>query len=76
MNVDEGLLARAKQAALDRHCTLGEIIDDALRAKFFRQRSPASDRKPTRLPTFRGTGLQPGIDLDSTSDLLERMDGQ
>ena len=29
---------------------------------------------PARLPTFRGAGLQPGVDLDDTAALLDGMD--
>ena len=31
-------------------------------------------RKPVRLPTFKGRGLQPGVDLDDASALLDLME--
>jgi len=34
----------------------------------------ARTREPVSLPTFRGDGLQPGVDLDDTASLLDVMD--
>lgn len=35
-----------------------------------------TDRAPaaSQLPTFKGSGLQPGVDLDDTASLLDLMD--
>lgn len=45
----------------------------ALEAQTRQADSPAVDRAP--LPTFRGEGLQAGVDLDDTAALLDLMDG-
>ena len=77
VNVQDNLLKRARQVALEKRCSLGEVIDDALRSTFFRNEAADPARKNrTRLITFRGRGLQPGVDLDNSSDLLERMEGR
>jgi hypothetical protein len=73
LNIQDDLLEKAKQRALDRKCTLGEIVEDALRQSFARKTKGQSTRR-TRLPTFRGRGLQPGVDLDSTASLLDTME--
>lgn len=46
----------------------------ALEAMTRRSRKPDPDQAP--LPTFRGKGLHPGVDLDDTSSLLDLMDGR
>ena len=72
IRLDDELLARAKRAAVERGTTLTALIEDALR----RALAPASTRRlpGVSLPTFRGDGLQPGVDLDDTASLLELMD--
>lgn len=34
------------------------------------------ERPSAKFPTFRGTGLQPGIDLDDSASLLDLMEGR
>jgi hypothetical protein len=46
----------------------------ALEAMTRRSRQSDADRAP--LPTFRGKGLQPGVDLDDTASLIDLMDGR
>ena len=75
MDIQEDLLARARQLALERKCTLGDVIDDALRQRFAHPRG-IPERRRTRLPTFRGKGLQPGVDLDSGAALADLMEGR
>jgi len=59
--------------AADTHRSLTAVIEDALRAVLATRRG-AKRRKSVRLTTFRGTGLQPGVDLDDTASLLDRME--
>ena len=66
---------RAKQASLEKHCTLAEVVEDALRQSLFRVTEPPR-RLRTRLVTFRGRGVQPGVDLDSASQLLDLMESR
>ena len=72
IRLDDDLLGRAKRVAVERGITLTAVIEDALR----RALSPdvARTRTPFSLPTFRGDGLQPGVDLDDTASLLDVMD--
>ncbi len=73
VRLDEEVLRRAKRAALERGTTLAAVIEDALRAALALRERPRAGQPP-RLPTFRGDGLQPGVDLDDTAALLELMD--
>lgn len=47
---------------------------EALESLTRRVTGPAS--APVPLPTFRGQGLQPGVDLDDSASLLELMDSR
>lgn len=73
VRLDAGLLREAKMAAAARRTTLTRLIEEGLRSVLAKR----SERPDTRfeLPTFKGNGLQPGVDLDDTADLLDRLDG-
>jgi Arc/MetJ family transcription regulator len=72
IRLDDDLLTRAKRAAIERGTTLTAVIEDALRQALAVE--PARRRKTVSLPTFRGDGLQPGVDLDDTASLLDLLD--
>jgi hypothetical protein len=72
IRLDDELLTRAKQAALERGTTLTAVIEDALRRALMP--STESRRDDVVLPTFRGNGLQPGVDLDDSASLLDLME--
>ena len=73
VRLDGDVLAQAKETAARTGRTLTAVIEDALRESFARARS--GDRQPgPELPTFRGRGLQPGVDLDDTAALLGLME--
>ncbi len=72
VNLDEALLVQAKEIAARSHRTLGEVIDDALRLLVARRPSANSD--VVTLPTFGGSGLQPGVDLEDKDGLESLLD--
>jgi hypothetical protein len=74
IRLDDALLIEAKKKAAESHRTLTAVIEDALRESFSRKGRPAKRRR-VRLPTAGGGGLLPGVDLDNTAALLDRMDG-
>jgi hypothetical protein len=74
LRLDGQLLNAAKRAALARKQSLNVFIVDAVREKMALAPRPAP-RRAVRLATFRGKGLQPGVNLDDNSALLDRMDG-
>lgn len=75
VTIRDSLLRRAREVSVRRGCTLSEVVEDALmialdsRIKDRRSRSPVPSLK-----TFQGTGVQPGIDLTSSSGLLDLME--
>jgi hypothetical protein len=72
IRLDDDLLAKAKRAAVERGTTLTAVIEDALRRAL--APSPSSRREPFSLPTFRGDGFRPGVDLDDTASVLDVME--
>ena len=68
-----GLMAQVKKLARDTGRSMTQVIEDALRAAVARGRAPAA--RHVTIVTFRGDGLQPGVDLDDSAALLDRMDG-
>jgi hypothetical protein len=73
IRLDEGLLREAKERAAGSGRTLTSIIEEALRSFLRRPQGPVKSKRP-ELPTFRGRGLQSGVDLDNTAALLDLMD--
>ena len=68
IRLDDDLLRAAKRRAVETDRTLTSVIEDALRVALMRE-APRGDRRS--LPTFKGTGLQAGVDLDDSAGLLE-----
>jgi hypothetical protein len=73
IRLDDRLLAEAKHLAARTGRTLTAVIEDALRESLAR-RKRSKDRPNADLPTYRGQGLQPGVDLDDSAALLDLMD--
>jgi hypothetical protein len=65
-------MAQVKKLARETGRTMTQVIEDTLRAAVAR-RAPEPPRRVT-FPTFRGSGLQPGVDLDSNAALLDLME--
>ena len=73
VNIDDELLVRAREASVRTRRSLGDIVNDALRVVLVEQ---GTDVVPTTvtLPTYGGSGLRPGVDLedkDGISDLFD-----
>jgi hypothetical protein len=73
IRIDDQLLREAKQVAARSGKSLTAVIEDALRESFAK-RQKLGNRKPVRLTTFTGDGLQPGVDLDDSAALLDLME--
>ncbi|MCV7379820.1 hypothetical protein BST11_09890 [Mycobacterium alsense] len=70
VNIDDNLLAEAKVLAARTSRSLGEVVDDALRAMLHRD----TERRPARqfrLPAHGSGGLRAGIDLQDKDALAE-----
>ena len=76
IRLHDQLHAEAKRLAAETGRTLGAVIEDALRMALARRKQQRR-RRHVRLPTFRGgRGLLPGVDLDNSAALLDRMEGR
>ena len=71
INLDDALLTEAKAVAAKSGTTMTAIIEDALRIELLRRRQ--RDRPRVELLTSPGRSF-PGINLDSTSELLDLME--
>lgn len=73
ISVDGELLKDAKRRAAETGRTLTAVIEDALRESFSRRRTQRHAKR-LRLRTVSGDGLRPGVDLDDSAELLDRME--
>ena len=74
VRLDEALLERARQEAVKRKTTLTSLIEQGLELVLRRPMKVAM-RQPIMLPECRaGGGTLPGIDLNDSASLLDRMD--
>lgn len=75
VNIDPALLSRARHDAVESGRTLGDIVDDALRVYFARSAgTPGAPVVPVDLPTYGGSGLRPGVDLEDKDALAALLD--
>ena len=70
VSLDENLLRTAECTARDRHTTLDELIEQALR----REMRPTEHHRarPVKLPTHGRGGLLPGVNLED-KELMDRL---
>jgi hypothetical protein len=72
VDLPDELLAQIKRVALASKSTLTQVIQDAVKESLARRKHRPAPR--CDLPVFGESGLQPGVDLDDTSALLDVMD--
>lgn len=76
VRLNSALLNQAKQEAARRGKTLTALIEEGLRLAIAGPRR-SRPGPPLKLPVCRrGGGTLPGVDLDDTSALLDRMEGR
>jgi len=74
VRLDDGLLERARKEAARRGVTLTSLIEEGLQT-ILRRPLKRSTRPPVSLPECRaGGGTQPGVDLNDSAALLDRME--
>ena len=73
LRLNDVILKDAKKLALKRNISLTKLVEEALQEKLYR-RAGSSHGRRVYLVTFKGNGLQPGIDLDDSAALLEVME--
>jgi hypothetical protein len=76
VRLDEALLERARQEAARRGVTLTSLIEQGLQL-VLRRPAKRSRRPAVILPECRaGGGVLPGVDLDDSAALLERLESR
>lgn len=76
VRLNENLLRQVKRAAQERGETLTSMIEQGLRLVLASSRTRPK-RKRLTLPVSReGGGTLPGVDLNDTAGLLDRMEGR
>ncbi len=73
VRLDDDLLREVKRFAAERQLTLTAVLEQSLR-EMLAMRAKLEAREPVRLPTFKGRGLQPGVDLHDSASLLALME--
>jgi hypothetical protein len=71
VNIDEYLLEEAKVTAARGRRSLGDVIDDALRALFVERGGDSAVTRRVVLPTSGGSGVRSGVDLEDNESLAE-----
>jgi hypothetical protein len=71
LTIDAEVLAEFKRRSAETHQTLSRLIEDALREHLSRGRAT----KPVEFPIVGGHGVAPGVDLSSSSGLVEYLYG-
>jgi predicted transcriptional regulator len=73
IRLDDQLLEMTKQYALTHGKTFTAIVEDALREKIM-SNPVVIKQSSIKLKTVSGTGVNPGVDLDDSSSLLDIME--
>lgn len=74
VRLPDDLLRDAKRLAAESDRTLTSLIEDGLRAILRGRPAVAPEPEPVRLETFGRGGTLPGVDLDDSAALLDRME--
>jgi hypothetical protein len=76
IRLEDSLLEQAKREAARRGGTVTALIEEGLRVILASSKTPHEPRR-VKLPVCRaGGGTLPGIDLNDSSDLLDRMENR
>ena len=72
LTIEDHLHQELMKLASSTGRTLNAVVEDALRESVLRRHHS----RKMELPTSSGLGLQPDVDLDDFSSLLDRMGGR
>ena len=76
VRVDEALMERARQEAARRGITLTSLIEQGLRLALHRPLNRPQHAVVSLPECHAGGGVLPGVDLNDSAGLLERMEGR
>ncbi len=72
IRIQDSILLDAKQMALELKISLSALIEYSLQEQLYKSANSAVTTAKD-LPPFKGTGLYPGINLNNSQDLLDKM---
>ncbi len=76
VRLDEALMERARQEAARRGITLTSLIEQGLRLALHRPLNRPQHAVVSLPECHAGGGVLPGVDLNDSAGLLERMEGR
>ena len=76
VRLDEALMERARQEAARRGITLTSLIEQGLRLELHRPLNRPQHAVVSLPECHAGSGVLPGVDLNDSAGLLERMEGR
>lgn len=74
ISISDPILKEVKRAALERRCTIGEVVEDALRVALVASKKRRRREAVQGFRTFGKGGIQAGIDLNSNAAVLDAME--
>ena len=74
VRLPDDLMRAVKRLATDTDRTMTQVLEDALREVVARARREAKPQEKFSMPTYRGTGIRPGVDLEDSAALLDLME--
>jgi len=75
VDISDDLMIELKRISAERRRPLKELIEDAIRSSLAKRGEPHRQEESTRVLTYRGRGVQRGVNLDSMRELLDVMEG-
>jgi len=73
VNINDRLFQLAKLRAAESNRTLASVIEDALWLAL-EAKAGSTNKAPFKVPVSGSGGVMPGVDLDSTTALLDLME--
>ncbi len=74
VDLNDDILTEFKRIAAETRRSLKNVMEDALRSELDRRKKATARGKTQKVMTYHGNGLRPGINLNSTAELLDFMD--
>ena len=74
IDIEDGLLRRAKQVAAETKRTLRSVVEDALRESIGRAKRQETSERVRLAVSSQPPGLCPGVDLDHSAALRDLME--
>jgi metal-responsive CopG/Arc/MetJ family transcriptional regulator len=75
VDISDDLLQDLKQVAARSRRSLKDLIEDAIRFSLSKHQTARGSQGTQHVLTFKGNGVQRGVNIDSMRELLDIMDG-